>query len=676
MKNLVVFDLDGTLARSKSPLETEMAELLGRLMGLMKVAVISGGAWPQFEKQLLANLPKNDGLKRLSLLPTSGTKFFRYDGQWVQLYAENFAADEKTKIIDALNKALDGSGLRPEKHWGDVIEDRGSQITLSALGQEAPLSAKQTWDPDFAKRKKIVAILAPLIPEFSMAMGGASSIDVTRPGVDKAYGIAKLKEVLGIPIDEMIFIGDALFPGGNDEPARKTGVTCIKVRDPEETGRVIEAIIACADGGQVSDLMAPRPMLLRPDLTRTVLRPFIIEDPSTSDLARTRRIIGRILALDDAGLKDELKVLTAGLEQRHRDVDQVLRRRYEEITGAMPDRPHATPDQSKLIGAYFSEEFTFESAALFNPSVVRHPDQSGIAAGDLRILVSLRGIGEGHISSLAFRTGTWRADGAVTMDEPSKYAVGPQIERTQGRNGELIVHLLSDSARDISETVIYPFMPSQGRGIEDVRLVEFTDDDGARDYRGTYTAFNGADVRQGLLRTIDFRTFETRGVRGELYRGKGMALFPRKIGGRYMMLGRQDNENIWLLSSDAFDAWSGGRKIIAPQWPWEFIQMGNCGSPIEIDEGWLVLTHGVGAIRTYCIGACLLDKTDPSKLLARTSKPLLTPDGNLYGGYVPNVVYSCGALKRDRTLLLPYGVADNFAAFTTFALDAILKAMT
>ena len=423
------------------------------------------------------------------------------------------------------------------------------------------------------------------------------------------------------------------------------------------------------------ELATRRPELLRPDSARTVLRPFIIEDPSTSDCPRTRRVIDRILALDGAGLRDELQIVAASLNDRHRDVDELLRRRYEELSGLVADRA-PTPDQCKLIGAYFSEEFSFESAALFNPSVVAHPDQSGAEAGGLRIIVSLRGIGEGHISSLAFRTGTWRADGAVTMDEPSKYAVGPRFERTQGRAGELVVRLLCDGAQEISETVIYPFMPSQGRGIEDLRLVRFTDDDGAKDYRGTYTAFNGADVRQGLLRTNDFKTFEMRGVRGDLYSGKGMALFPRKFDGRYMMLGRQDNENIWLLSSDEFDAWSGGEKIISPQWPWEFIQIGNCGSPIEIDEGWLVLMHGVGAARTYCIGACLLDKADPSKVLARTSSPLLAPDGGARDGYVPNVVYSCGALVRDRTLLLPYGVADNFAAFATVKLDELVKAMT
>ncbi len=248
MKSLIIFDLDGTLAKSKSALDKSMADLLDKLLTVAKVAVISGGAWPQFEKQLLSNLPKDDRLNDLYLLPTSGTKFLKYDdGKWNQLYAEDFTSEDKTKIIDALNKSLDETGLREKKHYGEIIEDRGSQITMSALGQEAPLEVKKDWDPKFEKRKKIKAILDPLIPEFSVGMGGASSIDVTRPGVDKAYGIHKLEEVLGIPINQMIFIGDALFPGGNDEPARRTGATCIRVRDPEETERVIQAIVACIE---------------------------------------------------------------------------------------------------------------------------------------------------------------------------------------------------------------------------------------------------------------------------------------------------------------------------------------------------------------------------------------------------------------------------------------------
>lgn len=245
MKSLIVFDLDGTLAESKSPLDKEMARLLLRLLGVAKVAIMSGGAWPQFEKQVLPNLADDERLRDLSLLPTCGTKFFRRNGEWKAIYSEDFTAAQKKTIIAALDKALDQSGFRPKRRWGEIIEDRGGQITLSALGQEAPLSEKKTWDPKFEKRKKIKAILDPMIPDFAVHLGGTTSIDITRPGVDKAYGIRKLKEVLDVPIKDMIFVGDALFPGGNDHPAREAGALCIEVRDPHETKRVIEAVVAC-----------------------------------------------------------------------------------------------------------------------------------------------------------------------------------------------------------------------------------------------------------------------------------------------------------------------------------------------------------------------------------------------------------------------------------------------
>ena len=245
MKKLIVFDLDGTLAQSKSSLDDDMSALLGKLLSILKVAVISGGNWPQFEKQVLSKLDHDEHLKNLSILPTCGTKFYRYDGAWKELYSEDFTADEKAKIIGALKKALELAEFKPEKVWGTLIEDRGSQITFSALGQQAPLAEKKKWDPDFAKRKKITAILDPLIPEFSVHMGGATSIDVTKPGIDKAYGIRKLRDVLGIAIEEMIFIGDALFPGGNDYPAKEAGVVSIRVKDPNDTKLVIETIIAC-----------------------------------------------------------------------------------------------------------------------------------------------------------------------------------------------------------------------------------------------------------------------------------------------------------------------------------------------------------------------------------------------------------------------------------------------
>jgi phosphomannomutase len=250
VKKLIVYDLDGTLAESKSSLDAEMSARLHDLLGIVKVAVISGGGWPQFEKQLLSNLPRDERLANLSLLPTCGTKFFQYKGDWKKIYSEDFTADEKEKIISSLKKAIEAAGFQVEKVWGEAIEDRGSQITYSALGQQAPLEEKEKWDLDFTKRKKIKAILDTLIPEYSVRMGGSTSIDVTKPGIDKAYGIRKLRDLLGISLQEMIFIGDALFVGGNDYPAEEAGVVCIPVRGPNETKRVTEAIIACLDGDQ------------------------------------------------------------------------------------------------------------------------------------------------------------------------------------------------------------------------------------------------------------------------------------------------------------------------------------------------------------------------------------------------------------------------------------------
>jgi hypothetical protein len=250
MKKLIVFDLDGTLAPSKSALGPDMAALLHDLLGIVKVAVISGGDWPQFEKQLLSNLPQDERLVNLSVLPTCGTKFFQYSNEWKELYSEDFTAKEKEQITSSLQKAFGESGFKVEREWGEEIEDRGSQITFSALGQQAPLVEKEKWDPDFAKRKKIKALLDPLIPGFSVRLGGATSIDVTKPGIDKAYGIRKLRDLLGISLKEMIYIGDALFPGGNDYPAEQAGVVSIPVRGPDDTKRVIETIIACLDGDQ------------------------------------------------------------------------------------------------------------------------------------------------------------------------------------------------------------------------------------------------------------------------------------------------------------------------------------------------------------------------------------------------------------------------------------------
>ncbi len=246
MKKLIVFDLDGTLAESKSSLDTEMSALMHDLLVIVKVAVISGGDWSQFEKQLLSNFPNDERLKNMSLLPTCGTKFFQYTGDWKKIYSEDFTSEEKEKIVNSIKKALEAAEYKVEKVWGEVIEDRGGQITFSALGQQAPIEEKKKWDPDFIKRKKIKEILDTLIPEFSVRLGGTTSVDITKQGIDKAYGVKKLRDILGITFQEMIFIGDALFPGGNDYPAKENGaVSSIQVKGPNETKLVIKTIIAC-----------------------------------------------------------------------------------------------------------------------------------------------------------------------------------------------------------------------------------------------------------------------------------------------------------------------------------------------------------------------------------------------------------------------------------------------
>ena len=417
-------------------------------------------------------------------------------------------------------------------------------------------------------------------------------------------------------------------------------------------------------------------LILRPDPARTVVRPFSLDYPRAFQVdghSRTQAIVDRVLGLDDAELAVELARITDSLDERHRDVDGMLVRRYAAVAATLNVPPEPREGQRRLIGAYFSEEYSYEAAALFNPSAVPMPDQSGAPAGGVRFVVSLRGIGEGHVSSVAFRTGGWTPGGALTIDPPSPIAVPPIVEGADENAAS--VRLQCGGSHDISETVLFPVLPSQRQGIEDLRLVRFTDDDGDVTYHGTYTAFSGADARPELLSGGDFHNFEMRALTGDAAKAKGMALFPRRIGGRFVMLGRQDSESIWLHRSDDILHWEGGGKIVSPRYPWEFVQMGNCGSPVEIDEGWLVFTHGVGTVRNYCMGACLLDKDDPTRLLARTPAPILTPSPDERDGYVPNVVYSCGVLNVGRDVLIPYGVADNFTAFATTTVDRLLGVM-
>jgi predicted GH43/DUF377 family glycosyl hydrolase len=412
---------------------------------------------------------------------------------------------------------------------------------------------------------------------------------------------------------------------------------------------------------------------LKPDPSRTVIRPFNFGYPSAFAEGRPTRaeaVAQRVMALDPALRERMLRLLRRAMMKRHRNVDGVFLRRFHEVKGELGEIAAEETRDQLLLGAYFSQEYAFESAALFNPSIVSVPDQD---PGDdsIRFILSLRGVGEGHISSVTFRTGTWDGSTGLVVDPASPQGVPPQVETDQ----DGWVRMRAEDSENISETVIFPMLPSQARGVEDLRLVHFTDHDGVESVIGTYTAFDGVNARAELLRGIDARTYEMRALTGAMAGYKGMALFPRRIDGRFAMIGRQDSENLWLLYSDDLYNWETGERIMGPKYPWELVQIGNCGSPIEIDEGWLLFTHGVGMIRGYCVGACLLDKADPSRVLARTPSPLLFPSAEQRGGYVPNVTYSCGALVHKRQVLLPYAVADEYSAFATGSLDDLLKVM-
>jgi len=421
-----------------------------------------------------------------------------------------------------------------------------------------------------------------------------------------------------------------------------------------------------------ADVFTTLDIELKPDPSRTVIRPFSFEYPSAFEQQPTRlqEVAARVMALEPATRDRMLQLLTASMSARHRNVDDGFLRRFAEVKDKLGDVQVKEERDQLLLGAYYSQEYAFESAALFNPSIVTLPDQDP-NDDSVRFIVSLRGVGEGHISSVTFRTGTWDGGTNLVVDPPSEQGVPPRIES----DNDGWVRMRADDSEDISETVIFPILPSQRQGVEDLRLVRFTDHDGVESVIGTYTAYDGSSARAELLRGIDQRTFEMRALTGEMSGYKGMALFPRRIDGRFAMIGRQDSVNMWLLYSDDLYNWDEGTRIMGPKYPWEFVQIGNCGSPIEIDEGWLVFTHGVGMVRGYCVGACLLDKNDPSKVLARTPSPLLFPSAEQRGGYVPNVTYSCGALLHGRRILLPYAIGDEYSAFATGSVDDLLSVM-
>jgi predicted GH43/DUF377 family glycosyl hydrolase len=473
--------------------------------------------------------------------------------------------------------------------------------------------------------------------------------------------------------------------------------------------------------------------ILNPDQSRVLLRPFNPGGPE-----RVARIIARIMALPEERVGPLLDEVSAEFCQRHHELDQVFLERFEQVRESLSPDQDLSEKRRLLIGSYFLAEYSLESAALFNPSIVPHFDQTDLPTGALRFILSLRATGEGHISSVTFRTGIvhpgLRIEVLPTtgfLTEPrqipnpvyDKALFGRKLSelRLTGEFTRRVMHKLGESftlnelraslqteqfrlpdgmtpedqdasqgmwmlarsnyevqfqaSQQISQRILFPATPSQRNGIEDARFVGFQNDDGTRVYYATFTAYDGRTVVPELVETSDFLLFRFRTLNGPAVENKGMALFPRKIGGLYAMLSRQDNENIDLMFSDNVHFWNEHRVLLKPAFPWELVQLGNCGSPIETDAGWLVLSHGMGPMRQYCIGAFLLDRTDPSKVIGRLRQPLIKPNESEREGYVPNVVYTCGALLHNGEVIIPYGLADHATGFATVPLAEVLAAM-
>lgn len=472
---------------------------------------------------------------------------------------------------------------------------------------------------------------------------------------------------------------------------------------------------------------------LRPDASRLLLRAF-----DTSGPDQARNLLSRVLALPAAEVSRLVEELFTEFGPRRPNLKQALQARFQKVWPLLPSDQDLDEDRQLLIASYFFAEYAIESAALFNPSIVPHPDQFGVEPGSLRIILSLRAIGEGHISSITFRSGVVDSRGAIEVAPPSPIVLEPQIipnpvfekplfrrklnelgltstfirgaidrlearftladlratlesERSQRRRegfpeegdsvGEDKIMSLALSnyevqfdAEDLSQRIIFPFTPSQRNGIEDARFVKFEDPESPC-YYATYTAYDGRLVLPQMIETEDFRRFRFSTLNGPAVRNKGMALFPRKVRGSYAMLSRQDNENIYMMYSDNPHFWYESELILKPKYPWELVQLGNCGAPIETEAGWLVISHGVGAMRKYCLGAFLLDIDDPSKVLGRLSEPLVVPSEEERTGYLPNIVYTCGAIAHNGNLVLPYGISDYATRFAHIPIREVLAAM-
>lgn len=471
---------------------------------------------------------------------------------------------------------------------------------------------------------------------------------------------------------------------------------------------------------------------LRPDSSRVLMRPF----RATTE-AIAGRIVARVMSLPEPEVRRLLAEVLSDFGNRHEGVGPFFQQQFQAMRHHVADNRKLSSMRRALIGAHFTHEYSPEAAALFNPSIVAHPDQTNLAPGALRFIMSLRATGEGHISSVTFRVGVISAQHRVTLTPPAALADEPDhlpnatyetalfarkleeaglryrfcravLERlgesftggqlrdalaseriTTAENrgaadraarGMLLLaesnyEVRFDPNQPISQRILFPSSPSQSNGIEDARFVRFTRPDGKVTYYATYTAYDGKITLPQLLETSDFVHFRFSTLNGPAVQNKGMALFPRQVDGRFAMLSRQDDENILLMFSDNIDFWHSPKVLLSPVQSWEFVKIGNCGSPIETEAGWLVLSHGVGAMRKYCLGAFLLDLEDPTRVIGRLSHPLLSANEAEREGYVPNVVYTCGAMLHDRELIIPYAMSDSATSFASVSLDDVLQAM-
>lgn len=416
------------------------------------------------------------------------------------------------------------------------------------------------------------------------------------------------------------------------------------------------------------------PTTLRANPERVVILPFTISvnprDSAMGAMSRVTRICDAIVALTGDQVKTELEIVNRDFTGRHWQTRGIFLDRFKQIQAIQGGMEALDEDHMALIGAYFCHEYSYQAAAVMNPSVVCHPDQTGAPADGLNFIMSTRTVGEGHISTISFREGVFHGDGTIELKPEADFAVAAKPHGNAPLDGVVTVH--GHQACPISETVLFPVTRSQTNGLEDLRMVRFFDENGASTFMGTYTAYNGKETACECLETSDFRSFKLTPFRGAASQHKGLGLFPRKLNGRWAAVGRLDHESIFYLESDDKYTWNNGDRIMAPEAPWELVQLGNCGSPIELNEGWLVLTHGVGAVRRYSLGAALLDKDDPRKVIARSKEPLLSPSEDNREGYVPNVIYTCGAMRVGDWIFMPYGVADSSIHFASIKIKDLL----